>query len=251
MNVEWAGMPLIALWLACFGGIVLGGLVKGTLGVGLPLVVLPLLSLLLPAPKAMGLLVMPVLLSNLWQAIEGKKLNEGLRRFGGLLVCQFVATLAAIHLTRNLSVQGFNVLLAVVVMVAVGMMAIGATFRVNPGQERWMGPLVGGVAGVMAGVSTLTGPILIAYLLALKLQKDEFIRSISIIYLLGSVPMYGTMMWYGRFGWEEVALSCLALIPMFVGLRIGRLLRHRLSETVFRRLLLGLLTVLSVLLITK
>lgn len=129
MNVEWAGMPLIALWLACFGGIVLGGLVKGTLGVGLPLVVLPLLSLLLPAPKAMGLLVMPVLLSNLWQAIEGKKLNEGLRRFGGLLVCQFVATLAAIHLTRNLSVQGFNVLLAVVVMVAVGMMAIGATFE--------------------------------------------------------------------------------------------------------------------------
>jgi uncharacterized membrane protein YfcA len=38
---------------------------------------------------------------------------------------------------------------------------------------------------------------------------------------------------------------------MFVGLRMGRLLRHRLSETVFRRLLLGLLTVLSVLLITK
>ena len=60
----------MALWIACFGAVVLGGVVKGTLGVGLPLVVVPLLSLLLPAPKAMGLLVMPVLLSILWQYIE-------------------------------------------------------------------------------------------------------------------------------------------------------------------------------------
>jgi len=80
MPVDGVALSLLVLWFACFGAIVLGGLVKGTLGVGLPLVVLPLLSLLLPAPRAMGLLVMPVLLSNLWQAIEGKRLNEGLRR---------------------------------------------------------------------------------------------------------------------------------------------------------------------------
>jgi hypothetical protein len=245
------GMPLLALWAACFGAVALGGVVKGTLGVGLPLVVVPLLSLLLPAPQAMGLLVMPVLLSNLWQATESQKLGEGVKRFGGLLISQLVATIAAIHFTRNLSVESFNLLLALAVMVAVGMMILGASFQVSRDQERWMGPLVGAIAGVMAGVSSLTGPILITYLLALQLRRDEFIGSISIIYLFGSIPMYATMMWYDRFGVAEVGLSCLALIPMFLGLRLGRVLRHMLSEAVFRRLLFGLLTVLSVLLVLK
>ena len=244
-------MPSLALWIACFGAVVLGGVVKGTLGVGLPLVVVPLLSLLLPAPKAMGLLVMPVLLSNLWQSIEGQKLREGFQRFGGLLVGQFVATIAAIHFTRNLSVQGFNMLLALVVMAAVGMMLLGTSFNIDRQKERWMGPLVGVIAGAMAGVSSLTGPILITYLLALRLRREEFVGSISIIYLIGAVPMYGAMLLYGRFGFSEVGLSCLALIPMFVGLQIGRTIRHRLSDKVFRHLLLSLLVALSLLLLMK
>jgi len=45
---------------------VVGGVVKGVLGVGLPLLAVPLLSLLMAPTHAMGLLVMPVLLSNAW-----------------------------------------------------------------------------------------------------------------------------------------------------------------------------------------
>ncbi len=244
-------MPSLALWIGCFGAVVLGGVVKGTLGVGLPLVVVPLLSLLLPAPRAMGLLVMPVLLSNLWQAIEGQKLREGFRRFGGLLFGQFVATIAAIHFTRNLSVQGFNMLLALVVMAAVAMMLLGKSFSIDRQKERWMGPVVGVIAGAMAGVSSLTGPILITFLLALGLRREEFVGSISIIYLFGAIPMYSAMLLYGRFGFPEVGLSCLALVPMFAGLYIGRMIRDQLSDKVFRHLLLGLLMSLSLLLLMK
>jgi uncharacterized membrane protein YfcA len=87
--------------------------------------------------------------------------------------------------------------------------------------------------------------------MALKLSREQFIGSISIVYLAASIPMYGAMLWYERFGWVEVGLSALGLIPMFLGLKIGKALRHRLSEEMFRKLLLIYLFVLAIVLTLK
>ena len=107
------------------------------------------------------------------------------------------------------------------------------------------------LAGGMAGLSSLTGPLLIAYLLALRLPREVFVGSISIIYLLGAVPMYGAMLAWGRFGWAEVAWSCLALLPMHLGLALGTRVRQRIDERLFRRLLLGLLIGIGLMLMLR
>ena len=233
------------------GMFVAGGVVKGTLGVGLPLVVVPLLSLVVPAPQAMGLLVLPVLLSNVLQALEGGRLGYAVRRFAPLIVAQLLATLLAIHFSRELSLKALDGAIALTVLSAVVLMLLQPRGEITPRHEVWAGPLVGAVAGTMAGVSSLTGPILITYLMALRLRRDEFVGSISIIYLLGAVPMYAGMLAWGRFGWAEVGWSCLALAPMVLGLRMGAAIRHRLSEALFRRMLLAFLTLLSALLLVK
>lgn len=230
---------------------VLGGVVKGTLGVGLPLVVVPLLSLLMPAPQAMGLLVLPVLLSNALQALEGGRLRYAVRRFWPLMLAQLVATVIAVQLSMLMSLKALNSAIAFTVITAVVLMAVQPRGEIPARHQAWAGPVVGAVAGFLAGLSSLTGPILIAYLMALRLKRDEFVGSISIIYLLGAIPMYGAMLGWGRFGWTEVGWSFLALVPMYAGMRAGAALRHRLSEIVFRRLLLAFLALLSVLLLFK
>jgi len=87
--------------------------------------------------------------------------------------------------------------------------------------------------------------------MALKLNRDMFVGSISIIYLFAAFPLYLSLWWFDRFGWNEFVLSSLALIPMVLGLKLGRLLRHRLSEILFRRILLGFLTTISLILLFK
>jgi uncharacterized membrane protein YfcA len=52
-------------------------------------------------------------------------------------------------------------------------------------------------------------------------------------------------------GWPEVVMSGLALAPMFAGMAIGKQLRHRVSETVFRWLLLGFLSAVGLLLLLR
>ena len=103
----------------------------------------------------------------------------------------------------------------------------------------------------MGGVSALTGPVIISYLVSLRLPRDVFVGTISVIYLCGSVPLYGSMAAQGRFGVREVVLSALALLPVALGLGVGKRVRRHLSEAVFRRVLLGFLVVVALMLIVK
>src|SRR5262249_40763820 len=53
--------------------LIVAGLLKGTIGVGMPVVALPLLSLFIDIKSAAMLLSMPLIFSNLPQALEGGK----------------------------------------------------------------------------------------------------------------------------------------------------------------------------------
>jgi uncharacterized membrane protein YfcA len=95
------------------------------------------------------------------------------------------------------------------------------------------------------------GPLLITYLVALRLPRETFIGSISVIYLVGVLPLMAVMIWLDLLGLPEAILSTLALAPMFAGMAIGKRLRRRVSEPAFRRLLLGFLTTVAILLLMR
>lgn len=245
------GAGLIVLTIASALMLATGGVVKGALGVGLPLVSVPMLSLLVPAPQAMGLLVVPVLLSNIIQAWQGGRLVYALRRFTPLMLAQLAATLLAVFWSQQLSLRALNVVIAVTVISAVLIMVFQPRGEVPARHQWWAGPAVGALAGVLGGLSSLPGPMLITYLMALRLKREEFVGSISIIYFFGAVPMYVAMLWWDRFGWSEVGWSCLAMVPVYLGMTLGTRLRGRMSEDLFRRALFAFLVMLSIVLIFK
>ncbi len=223
----------------------LGGIVKGTLGVGLPLVVVPLLALLVPATQAIVLVMASVLASNLRQAFDGGVSAEGLKRFAPLIVCLLLATLATVPMTLALPEAALRRLLAGIVLLAVLLMALPLQLAVPPRHERWWSAGVGLLSGVMGGMSSLTGPVIITYLMSLGLAREVFIGTISVIYLAGALPLYGSMAARGRVSWADAGLSLLSLLPMFGGMAVGKRLRGRLDEKSFRRLLLGFLVAVS------
>lgn len=237
------------VWLLIIAAFVLGGTVKGALGVGLPMVTVPLLSLWLPIAQAIGLMVMPVLLSNLIQSREGTGLRGNLRRFAGMIAAQFVATILAVRMTLALSPSQLESMVAFSVLFGVALMALTPRFKVSPDRESLAGIGVGVVSGLLGGVSSLTGPLIIAFLMALRLDREAFVGSISVIYLCGAIPLYAAMLYFGRIGVSDIGLSCLALVPMGAGLLLGRSLRTRMNEAVFRKILLLFLTVLAILLL--
>ena len=244
---DWTPLTL-GLGLMAF---VLGGVVKGTLGVGLPLVVVPLLSLVLPTHFAIALMAIPVLSSNVWQLIDSEAPLQHARRFAPLLVSLVVTTVITVPLTLALSAQGLNIMLAVAVFTAVFLMAFTPQLDISEKHEKLASWAVGTLSGIMGGISSLTGPIIITYLMALRLPRERFVGTISVIYLAASVPLYLAMAWVGRFGWTEMLLSAVAMVPVFIGMALGKRIRHHLSETWFRRVLLVFLGLIGLALILK
>jgi uncharacterized protein len=230
---------------------VLGGAVKGALGVGLPLVVIPLMSLIIPSPQAIGLMVMPVLLSNIWQGIESGFLVASIKRFFPLLITQAITSVLTVKLTLALSIKELNMMLAGAVILAVALMALKPTLKIDAKRELWSSALIGFVSGILGGISSLTGPIIITYLMALNLKREEFVGGVSVIYFFGALPMFLAMFWFERIGVRDLGFSTLALVPMFMGLSLGKYLRVRLDEALFRKALLWFLVVIAVLLLLK
>src|SRR5712672_2795151 len=64
--------------LACF--------VQGTLGLGLPTVAMGLLAVTMPPAQAIAIVIVPAILTNIWQTFVGGYLRDILRRLWPLMV---------------------------------------------------------------------------------------------------------------------------------------------------------------------
>lgn len=231
--------------------LLLGGFVKGTLGVGLPMVVVPLLSLVMPGHRAIAIMMVPVLASNAWQAWETGVPLAQLRRFLTLMLALAAATIATAQVTLALPERALTVMIALAVLMAIALMVWQPVLNVTPASERRWGTAVGLASGLLGGMSSLTGPLIMSYLMAMRLPRETFVGSISVIYLAAALPLYAEMSWHGKVGTEELLWSTLSLLPMGAGLLIGRTFRARLGERMFRAVLLAFLVTVCLALLLK
>ena len=80
---------------------VLAGAVKGVTGMGLPTVAIGLLGLLMTPGQAAALLIVPSLITNIWQFVAGPHRLRILRRLWLMLTAIVVATWATAGLIAN------------------------------------------------------------------------------------------------------------------------------------------------------
>jgi uncharacterized membrane protein YfcA len=221
------------------------GAVKGIAGIGMPAVAIPLLSSFITPHLALALLVIPVLITNLWQSLAGGAIRLMLRRFWPMITIFCIATWLGARVLVDIDDRALLVLIAVVAIVFTVSSTLRPHLRIPPRHERWTGSLTGLVAGVMNGVSLVNGPPLAVYLLALDLDRDDFVRAYGLIALAGALPLSAAYVYYGVLGLAETGWSLVALGPVLAGMLIGGWLRQFVNPRLFRNALLLLLTVLA------
>lgn len=229
-NVTAAAYASAALFAA--------GTVKGMVGLGLPLVALPLLTMTIGLKSGISTLIVPILASNLVQAVQGGRFLRTAKRFWPvylpLVVCSFLGSQALVLLPE----RTMEVVLGLLVISVPLLTHFQPNLRVNRAQERWLGPLVGGVSGLLGGATSLYGPPIMIYLSSLKLSKDDFVVAISLIFLVGTVGLGGGLVEFGVTQPSDLAWSVLGCVPMFLGLWAGQQVRARLDEQRFGHALL-------------
>ena len=227
------------------------GAVKGMVGVGFPVVAMSILTVFMEPVAAVALVSIPVLATNGWQAFQANNYSAVFKRFWPLIVTLVVGTWIGGLLVAKVDT---DILLAAIGVVAV-MFALFSVFSPNldisPGKERFFGPVTGTVAGVLGGLTTVHGPPVMMYLLALDLKKDEFVGTVGLIWFCGSIPMVIAYIYKGVLGPTEIIGSMMALIPAFLGLYVGQLLRSKINQQAFKNVLIAALFIIGANLIRR
>jgi uncharacterized membrane protein YfcA len=231
-------------WFAVVGTVfVLGGFVKGIVGMGLPTVAMGLLSVVMLPAEAAALLVVPSLITNLWQ-IGGPGLAALMRRLAPMLVGVCLGTWAgADWLTAQ--VEGghgsqagawASVGLGVALLLYAALGLLNWRAHVRPSHEWWLGP----VAGVSTGlVTSATGVFVIPavpYLQALGLEKEALVRALGVSFLVSTIALGFSLGEGGALQPSTLIGSAVALLPALAGMTLGQWLRLRVQPETFKRI---------------
>ena len=232
--------------LLVFGIFLLGGLVKGIAGFGLPTISLGLLALTRSLPEAMPLVLVPTIAANIWQALAGGALRPALRRLWGFLLAAAICTLAAAGMLSRTDARILAGLLGVVLVASAVVALFGPHWPVpSPRKERWLSPVMGGLSGVLAG---LTGSFMVPaapWLSALRLPPDVFVQGFGLGAVVATVCLSVALAGQGLLPPELGLGSVAALAPAFLGMAVGRRLRRGMPEARFRQVVQAMLLVLG------
>ena len=106
------------------------------------------------------------------------------------------------------------------------------------------GLIFGGASGLIGGVCSFFGPMLIVYLISIRgLSKNQFVSSISFLYVSAVVPWAITLYLFGILDQRLLVYSAFATIPVTLGLLLGQRIRRHISDARFQYLIIGILVV--------
>ncbi|MCY1201629.1 Sulfite exporter TauE/SafE [compost metagenome] len=223
-----------ALFAAIVSVFVLAGVVKGVVGLGLPTISMAMLALVMAPAQAAALLIVPSLVTNLWQARPWPALPAVLRRVAGMQAGICAGTIGGALWLGAPSGQWAGVCLGLALVAYAAWGLFGSPPRAPARHEGWLGAAVGAVTGLITAATGVFVIPAVPYLQALGLGKDGLIQAMGISFTISTVALAAGLWLNGGYTPEAAGASVLMLLPALAGMALGQWLRARLSARTFK-----------------
>ena len=223
----------------------IAGMVKGVVGLGLPTISMALLALLMPPAEAAALLIIPSLVTNVWQAGPLPTLRRVLRRIGGMQVGVAAGTLVGAIVLGAPAGAWATIALGVALVAYAAWGFFGKPLLVPASTQKWLGPLTGAATGVVTAATGVFVVPAVPYLQALALQRDELVQAMGVSFTVSTVALAVGLWVNDSYSIGAAGASLVMLVPALIGMYAGAHLRKRLSAQLFRRCLFISLAILG------
>jgi uncharacterized membrane protein YfcA len=193
------------------------------------------LGLFMSPVQAAALLVVPSLVTNMWQFVAGPAKQAVIRRFASMMLFVCLGTAIGIQfLTSGSSRWPSFALGSVLALYAVSALFL-PTFSVSQKAELRLSPIVGSVTGILTGATGVFVVPAVPYLSALGLSKDELIQAMGLSFSVSTVALAVALGASGSFSFGILVASAGAVGPALVGMFIGQHTRNRIEPAAFRK----------------
>ena len=221
------------------------GFVKGAIGFAMPLIMASAFASILPPQTALAALILPVLTTNLHQALrQGPAAAiQSIGNFRWHIAMVLVAMAISAGLARSIPQGLMYALLGGPILAFALWQLAGKPLALSIHHRRRVEILTGIIGGLYGGISGIWGPPLIVLLLSLGVPKQEQVRVQGVVFLLGAMGLTVAHLLSGILNAQTIPLSAALCIPAFAGMLAGFALQDRMDAAQFRRWTLVLLVI--------
>ncbi|MEX0682509.1 MAG: sulfite exporter TauE/SafE family protein [Dehalococcoidia bacterium] len=170
------------------------------------------------------------------------------RRLPGLYAGYLIGVGPGLLFLEVVSSEVLQITLGVVVLLATAVLYFRPT--IDPGHDSLVGRLVAGAAsGASASATSIGGPPVVLYMLGREPDVQRFRATLQAYFLPISIVTLALFVAVGRIDNDVVIAAAAATPAIIVGVLVGAWLRTHIEAELFRRLVVGLLVLMSALVI--
>lgn len=224
--------PLLIFIAAAF---LLAGFVKGMIGLGLPTVSMGLLAVAMPPSHALAIVIVPAVITNIWQTFVGPYLRDIIRRLWPLMV----GTALGIWLNGGMLTgpyARYGGIFLGILLVAYAVIGLRKfIFSVAPRDEKWIGGIVGLITGAISAATGVQVVPSMPFMQAIGMEKDELVQALGVYFTVATVALAFNLTSEGLLNAATALPGTIAMATSFAGMFIGQALRSRMQAETFRR----------------
>ena len=227
-------------WFLAVTGALLVGVAKTGI-TGLSLLFVSIFASIMPARRSTGVVLPLLILGDIVAVLTYRRHAQWghvWRLFPWAAAGVIVGALAIGHM----GVRETRVAIGVIV---VSLSVLHLARRAHPGDPqgegaRWFAPLIGMLAGFTTIVSNAAGPLMVIYLLAMRLPKMEYMGTGAVFFLMLNLFKAPFMVWLGLITPASLLLNAWLAPAVIAGALIGRWLLGRINQRAFENIALAL-----------
>ena len=231
---QCAGMS-ISMLIAIAAVFFLAGFVKGVIGLGLPTVAMGLLAVSMPPARALAIVIVPAIITNIWQTFVGPYLRDITRRLWPLMVGTAIGIWCGAGLMTGPYARYGTIVLGVLLVIYAVIGLSKFNFHVAPANEKWVGGIVGLITGVVSAATGVQVIPSMPFMQAIGMEKDELVQALGVFFTVATVALAFNLTSAGLLTAATALPGAVAMAGAFTGMFIGQAVRSRLEPETFRR----------------
>jgi len=215
--------------------LLLAGFVKGVVGLGLPTVSIGLLAVTMQPSRAIAIVIVPAIVTNIWQTFAGPHLRDIIRRLWPLMA----GTVIGIWLNGGMLSGPYarygGVVLGVLLVIYAIVGLSKFNFSVARSNEKWIGGIVGLVTGMVSAATGVQVVPSMPFMQAIGMEKDELVQALGVFFTVATLALAFTLTSAGLLSASTALPGAVAMASAFAGMFIGQVVRSRMQPEAFRR----------------
>ena len=141
----------------------------------------------------------------------------------------------------NLSIKILTLSVAFIVIVYILLKLLVPSWKLTYEKAKKLVFLMGSLGGILQGTAGLSAPISITFLNSMKLERNQFIPTISVYFGVMSIFQMPTLYYYNFLNLEIILVSCISTLVLLSFMPIGSWIAKSVSKESFDKITLILL----------